>query len=164
MNRKLLIMVLGAVLSGALGISAPAAGAGGEDGTVVARFNDRVAGPFRWRAITCWLDEKVACSAGVKSGQLTLFTRKLPPGKHTVRVEAAYDGHSGPFTYMRGYHYYVRMHRTFTVRSGQTTRVLVTAVDQPSPTARFEDRLGLVVDILPGAQAPRTTKATGRVG
>jgi hypothetical protein len=155
-----MILVLGAGLSGALGVSVPAAGADGNDGTVVARFSDRVGGPFRLRAITCWLDEKVACSAGVTSGQLTLFTRSLPPGTHTVRLEAAYDGQSSAFTYMRGYHYYVRMNRTFTVRSGQTTRVLVTAVDQPSPTARFEDRLGLVVDV----RVPRTTKATGRVG
>ncbi len=151
MKRKLLIMAFGAVLSGAFGLSAPAADASGKHGTAVARFSDRVDGPFRLRAVTCWLDGAVAHKAGADSNQLQLFSRRLSPGTHTIRLEAAYDGDGGPFTYVSGYHYTVKVHRTFTVRTGQTTRVLVTAVDRPNPTAKFSDRLGLVVNVTPSA-------------
>ncbi len=144
-KRKLATLALGALLGGLVGILPRAAAAEARSGDVVARFSNRVRGPFRLQGVTCVVDGQLTYSAVGKARELPLFNRALPPGTHTVWLQAVYDGAAGPFTYLRGFHYYVEVNHRFTVRSGETTWLSLATVERPKPTNRLANRLGVVV-------------------
>jgi hypothetical protein len=96
--------------------------------------------------VTCLVDGRPVYTGSARSARM--FSLRLSPGSHSVAVTAKYRGQGGGvFSYAGGYHFNVNIGGRMAIAPSRATNVLVRAYERGGPTARYEDRLALAMDI-----------------
>jgi hypothetical protein len=105
-----------------------------------------MAGPsFALTQVICLIDGKTVYS-GPGGKSFALFQRTLPPGTHTVTVQADYRiKSSGVFSYTKGLRFKVFSGRRFNVGAGKPIRVSVVGYERGGPARAFDERLALAI-------------------
>lgn len=114
-------------------------------GVVVGSFRDAVGLGYKLTNVACTID-----GIGVASGRPTrgtLFEQRLAPGRHQLQVVASYQGQGTVFTYLNEYNFGGQIKQEFTVETGATTRIAITAFDRGGPTVPYEERLALTIEV-----------------
>jgi hypothetical protein len=124
---------------------APRAPAPEPSGFATGQFRDMAGPSFALTRVTCLIDGKpVYAGRGGKSFEL--FQRTLPPGNHTVTVQADYlIQSSGVFSYTKGLRFKVFSGRRFNVGAGRPIRISVVGYEKGGPTRDFDERLALAI-------------------
>jgi hypothetical protein len=116
------------------------------NGFAMGSFRDLTGPTFALSRVTCQIDGRTVYS-GPGGKSLRLFQGELPPGRHTVTVQADYRiKNAGPFFYTKGFQFKVLSGRRFDVGAGRPVQVSVVGYERGGPTRDYDERLALAID------------------
>jgi hypothetical protein len=83
---------------------------------------------------------------GIEAKQaISLFSGKLPIGRHRLDLKIQWIGDSKVFSYLEGYTFFMKQNAELNVREGRNTRVTIEATPKGSMLDDFKNRVSLKI-------------------